>query len=154
MFKLVVPEASPSQNRYHYSHWRKAHADKKRWGLMLLAAARNAGATAARGKRRLTVERHGKRALDFANLVGGLKGAIDCLVELGLLLDDDEASLDLVAKNVRLEKGTKPFTVLLLEDVACQLGDNSDVINGVDSTPSGAVCTETVFDYVQRKMRK
>jgi hypothetical protein len=115
--RLYIPEASPSLNKYAYSHWRVRHADKKRWALMLLAESRRAGATKATGKRRLTIERHGRRKLDPDNLIGGAKGMIDELRALGLLLEDTDNALELAAINVPLGRGQKPHTVLVLQDL-------------------------------------
>lgn len=118
MIRLVIPEASPSLNAFAFSHWRKQHTVKKRWALMVLAASRQAGATRATGKRRLTIERHGTRKLDVDNIIGGAKGCItDNLRKLGLLVEDDDQSVEFVAMNVRLERGEKPHTVIVLEDL-------------------------------------
>lgn len=117
MIRLVVPEATPSLNKYAYRHWRVQHRDKQRWYLMLLAASRIAKAEKATGKRRLTVERHGKRKLDPDNCVGGLKIVIDGLKELGLLVDDDDDHVELVCKQERLVGAQRPHTVFLLEDI-------------------------------------
>lgn len=70
----------------------------------------------ATGKRKVMIERHGKRPLDYGNLIGGLKGIVDNLVEFGLLVDDDCDHLDLQAVNVKLGKDEEPHTVFLIED--------------------------------------
>jgi hypothetical protein len=116
--RLVIPEPSPSLNKYAFRHWRVQHTDKKRWALMLHAVARKAKAEPATGKRRLTIERHGRRRLDVDNIIGGAKCCItDNLRKLGLLLDDDDKSIEFVAVNVKLEGDQKPHTVILLEDL-------------------------------------
>lgn len=116
--RLVIPEASPSLNKYAFRHWRVQHTDKKRWLLMLYATSRRAKAAPATGKRRLTIERHGSRRLDVDNIIGGAKGCItDNLRKLGLLLEDDDSAVEFVALNVRLEGAQKPHTVLILEDI-------------------------------------
>lgn len=122
---LQIPEATPSQNKYHYSHWSKARDDKKRWSSRLFAqlvclCAKERNTLQfywATGKRKLTVSRHGKKKLDPSNLIGGIKGIIDCLVEMKLLVDDDDDHLELSANNAKLPKGVSPFTVLTLEDL-------------------------------------
>lgn len=48
----------------------------------------------AKGKRRVLLTRYWakkQRAYDRINLAGGMKPVLDCLVELGLLVDDNEA---------------------------------------------------------------
>jgi len=116
-FQLVVPAATPSLNKYAYSHWRVRQRDKASWELWLMAAAHEAGATKATGKRRLMIERHGRRALDPDNMIGGAKGAIDVLRKLGLLMDDHDGAIELAARNVKLNKGEQPHTVFVLEDM-------------------------------------
>jgi hypothetical protein len=115
--RLVLPAASPSLNKYAYSHWRTRQRDKAKWQLWLMAAIHEAGATPATGKRRLTIERHGVKRLDPDNMIGGAKGIIDSLRSLKMLLDDHDDALELVACNVKLSKGERPHTVLILADV-------------------------------------
>lgn len=116
-YRLTIPKASPSQNEFAFSHWRKAHASKKLWALLIRASEGFVVVPKATAKRRLTIERHGRKALDVPNLIGGAKGIIDDLVQLGLLVDDDPRHLDVVALNAPLAKGEKPHTVLILEDL-------------------------------------
>ena len=71
----------------------------------------------ATGKRKLTVVRFGSRKLDPSNLIGGLKGLIDCLVNYGLLVDDDEDHLELDAHNAPKPKDQKPHTRIILQDL-------------------------------------
>ena len=84
---------------------------------MLLAEVRRADVPKATGKRRLTIQRHGKRRLDVDNLIGGAKGMIDELRRLGVLLDDHDDAIELLAKNVPLVKGLEPHTILVIEDL-------------------------------------
>ncbi len=72
----------------------------------------------ANGKRRLTIERYGKRRVDVDNIIGGAKSCItDNLRKLGLLLDDDDESVEFVARNCKLDKGQKPFTKIILTEI-------------------------------------
>lgn len=112
---IVIPEASPSLNTFFHRHWRTEHAVKKRWALMLLARSRHV--PKAKGKRRVVVQRIGKQALDHDNFVGGLKGCIDSMRKLGLLVDDDAAHLQLVCEQHRLPKGEDPHTVITITDI-------------------------------------
>lgn len=115
MIRIVLPEATPSLNTFMRLHWTKRRRVKEQWSRLVLAhLPRNAEAT---GKRRLTVERHGKRPIDLDNLAGGLKPVIDTLRAFRLLVDDDPASMELTVRNVKLARGEQPHTVLLLEDL-------------------------------------
>jgi hypothetical protein len=116
-FRLILPEASPSLNKYAYAHWRIRQRDKAKWTLWIMAAIHEAGATPATVKRRLTIERHGRRRLDADNLIGGAKGLIDALRAQKMLLEDHDDAMELVARNVPLVKGEKPHTILILEDL-------------------------------------
>ena len=116
---LRIEKASPSQNEFAFSHWRKAKASKDAWKLLIRGAAGFLDIPGARGKRRLTIERHAKGTLDEQNLIGGAKGIIDDLVQLGLLVDDKPACLELGKPvQARLKPGERrPYTLLILEEV-------------------------------------
>jgi hypothetical protein len=116
--RIVVPAPSPSLNAFSFSHWRVQHTAKKRWARLILACLPAPKTTLqAQGKRRLTIERHGKRSLDQDNLTGGAKCVItDNLRALGLLVDDNPTMLELSAVNVKLARGEAPHTVLILQD--------------------------------------
>lgn len=115
---FYIPEPSPSLNMFAFAHWRKQHSEKKKWSLWLLAEVKRTGAALATGKRRLTIERHGKRRLDVDNIIGGAKGCItDNLRSLGMLVDDNDDMIEFVALNMRLPKGQSPHTIIYLEDL-------------------------------------
>lgn len=116
---FYVPEASPSLNKYAYSHWRKQHADKERWAKFLLAEVMRQAAPKATGPRKLTIERHGKRRLDVDNIIGGAKSCItDNLRKLGMLVEDHDRAVVFEARNAPLGKDQKPHTIILLEDLS------------------------------------
>lgn len=117
MIRFVLPEATPSLNTFMRLHWTKRRRVKDGWARLVLAHMPRGIGVEAAGKRRLTVERHGKRAIDLDNLAGGLKPVIDTLRAFRLLVDDDPASMELTVRNVRLARGEKPHTVIVLEDV-------------------------------------
>lgn len=120
MIRIVIPEATPSLNVWQRKHWAAKKRDRQRWAHMLLAEIMRLGgkqAVTASGKRRLTIERHGRRVLDDDNRVGGCKGLIDELRAFGLLVDDDPRHLELVAVDLGVAKGQSPHSVLVLEDV-------------------------------------
>ncbi|BDU76268.1 hypothetical protein [Mesoterricola sediminis] len=115
---LTIQRATPSQNEFAFSHWREGHRSKKLWAGLIRGAKGFLSIPRASGKRRLTVERHGHKALDIPNLIGGAKGIVDNLVQLRLLVDDTPELLEITGLNVALKRGEKPYTVLILED--CQ----------------------------------
>ncbi len=119
-YELRINEASPTANKYAYAHWRVRHSDKKRWAKLLMVEAATRQIPAATGPRVLTLERHGRRRLDPDNMIGGAKGIIDELRKLKLLLNDDDKSVQIMARNVKLVKGETPYTVIILEDMCIE----------------------------------
>lgn len=117
MWTLRIEAASPSQNAFAFSHWRKAKASKDAWKMLIRCAKGFLEIPKAEGKRTLTIERHSPRELDEPNLIGGAKGIIDNLVQLGLLVDDKPKFLDLRVKQVKVKKAGE-HTLLILEEVA------------------------------------
>lgn len=114
---IMVPIASPSLNQFSYSYWRTQSAQKAGWFALLSFATKSA--PKAQGKRRLEIHRHGKRALDYDNLIGGAKMVItDNLRKLGLLRDDSPDLIEFYAENHKLQKGEQPHTVIVLKDLA------------------------------------
>lgn len=116
---LVIMEASPSQNVWDRWHWRDKWASKAKWKMLIRAAAGFIYIPKATVKRSLTVHRCSPGTLDESNLIGGLKGVIDALVQLGVLVDDRPEFLDLKSPIQTKPKGReKPHTILILEEVA------------------------------------
>ena len=115
---LRIEKPSPSQNVLDRSNWRGRKASKDSWKMLIRGAPGFLDIPRAHGKRRLTIERHAKGTLDEQNLIGGAKGIIDDLVQLGLLVDDKPAFLDLGKPvQARVQKHEKrPYTLLILED--------------------------------------
>ena len=114
-YQFTIPIATPSLNETLGKHWAARKKIYKPWILNLFVA--TATIPRATGKRRLTVDRHGKRMLDTDNLIGGAKGVIDIIKKLYLIIDDDQSNLDLVMTQTKLAKGHKPHTVFTLEDL-------------------------------------
>lgn len=90
-----------SQNQLHAKGTNRWAYQKHKRALMtaMEAAWRTGDATtacwlrASKAPRRVTITRYwakGQRAYDRTNLAGGMKPLLDCLVELGLLVDDSE----------------------------------------------------------------
>ena len=114
---LRLDDATPSQNILDRMHWVDRRQYKAEWKLRIRASKGFLSIPKASGPRRLTVERHGRKELDTANLVGGLKGIQDDLVQLGLFLDDTPSLLILETSQHRLTKGQHPHTILIIQDV-------------------------------------
>jgi hypothetical protein len=115
---LRLDAASPSQNILDRMHWVKRYQIKNEWHSRIRSAKGFLKIPKATGPRSLRVERHGRGTLDTANLIGGLKGIQDCLVELGLFLDDNPKHLHfLMPSQHTLKRGEHPHTILVIEEV-------------------------------------
>lgn len=119
VWALKIEGASPSQNIRDKQHWGTKTREKSRWWWLIRACPNFLSIPRATGKRRLTIERHARTVpQDHANVHGGCKGIVDDLVQLGLLVDDSPAWIEHgTPRHVRLAKGEKPYTVLILEEV-------------------------------------
>jgi hypothetical protein len=91
---LRIPESwarIQSQNVRDRRHWSAAAKEKKRWMHALRAALigrlpRNPPAFVQASITRIYGGR--AREMDLANMIGGCKGLVDCLVQLRLIQDD------------------------------------------------------------------
>lgn len=118
IWRLVIPIKCPSQNTRERKHWVKNHQEKSGWWFATGSERNRLDIPKATGKRRLTIECHGPRIMDEANILGGTKGIVDNLVELGLLVQDTPSCLEHGTPiQIKTKKGEKPFTVLILRDV-------------------------------------
>jgi Holliday junction resolvase RusA-like endonuclease len=112
---LIVPVPSPSRNTFHHKHWRFEYTVKKKWEKWLSALLLDTRIPQANGRRHITITRFGKRKLDYDNLVGGLKGPIDCLCKLGLLKGDSPELAEFVFKQ-ELDR-VNPRTEIMIEEI-------------------------------------
>ncbi len=121
MIELVLPEATPSLNVWQRMHWAVRKREQHKWAMIVYGALLIAGwsriSARAFGKRRLTIERFGVRALDPDNACGGAKPVIDELRHLGLLLDDTPEMVELVVRSGKKKRGEDPHTRITLEDL-------------------------------------
>ena len=120
-WKLRIDFPTPSQNTRDGQHWAMRRRVKADWFMLIRAASTFLAIPKAKGKRLLTIERHHRKGQhqDEANIHGGCKGVVDCLVAWGLLVDDAPEWLEHgTPHQIPLEKGEKPYTVLILEDAA------------------------------------
>jgi hypothetical protein len=88
--RIEVARGIISQNKTQWAHWRVANRDKREWSTAL-----EPHLTALRGLRLehsswhiVRIYGHGKRELDYGNLVGGAKPIPDCLKDFGVIKDD------------------------------------------------------------------
>lgn len=117
---LFLGEATPSLNVRKREHFGATKKWRKRWGVMLLPEIMAQGgkeALKASGRRRVTIERHGKKALDADNLAGGAKELLDEIRTYGLIVDDSPKHAELVYTHVPLGRGIDPHTIVILEDI-------------------------------------
>lgn len=121
IYSLRIDWPTPSQNVRDGQHWALRRRVKRDWSMLIRAASTFLKIPKAKGKRRLTIERHHRNGQhqDEANIHGGCKGIVDCLVLWQLLVDDAPAFIEHGTPiQIPLNKGEKPFTVLILEDIA------------------------------------
>ena len=118
IWRITIPIKCPSQNVRERKHWTANHDEKNDWWFATGSERNRLDIPKATGKRRLTIEAHGPRIMDEANILGGTKGVVDNLVQMGLLRDDTPACLEHGTPiQIKTKKGEKPFTVLILRDV-------------------------------------
>ena len=113
-----LPIVTPSGNQTIRQHWVARAEHKSAMGWMLRSALNGIPKVPpATGKRRLTIERHGRKSLDMDNMAAGCKSLIDAIKELRLITDDNPAECELVFCQVLCGK-SNPHMVLTLEDCA------------------------------------
>lgn len=116
-WRFIVPTPTPSLNVTGNMNWHVAKRLKQKWAAMLAVAGAKL-APKATGRRRVIVERHSPRALDYDNLVGGAKKVvIDNIRDFGLVIDDKPAHADLVYRHVPTSPGERPWTLVIVEDL-------------------------------------
>lgn len=111
-FSLPVP--TPSLNTVIRAHWRTRAADLMAFRMLLRIAIRDLPRDISKpsGRRALSIVRVSPRQLDRDNCYGGCKGLLDAMVREGLLIDDNDAHLDL---HVSQEKGDACTRITLTE---------------------------------------
>lgn len=117
---LYLPLPTPSLNTRKREHKFSSGSWRKKWEKLILSEVMRQGgkeALAAKGKRKLIIERHGKKKLDRDNLFGGCKELIDELRAFKLIINDDSANVELEVVEAPLGKGQTPHTVVILQDL-------------------------------------
>ena len=114
---IRLDTVTPSLNQVRNQHWSSRALDKKILGWMLVGALNRINRIPlADGKRRLTIVRHGKKALDKDNLFGGMKDLVDCIKARKLILDDNPNDCELICQQV-VDSRMVPHTVIMIEDL-------------------------------------
>lgn len=114
--RIVLPWPTPSNNEIRKMH-PQAYARRKRELIMVLQLLTRNCRRIAVCRRRVSIERHGSRALDRDNLFGGCKILLDALRAAGgLLIDDSPKWLELDVINVK-SKRVDAHTVVIVEDL-------------------------------------
>lgn len=90
MIRLLLPGLLPSQNVRERTHWRARRRQEKAWERVIRCQV-SVGDTTTGWERVVRIFTYRRqRITDTANLVGGAKGMVDCLVRAGLLVDDSD----------------------------------------------------------------
>jgi hypothetical protein len=131
-----------SGNRTLRMHWVNYRKLMIQWFWMVRTAHGLASIPGPTGRRRLTIQLHGRQAIDRDNRYAACKPLVDVLrpakhesgvyksgkkkglswnrqrLGLGLIVDDDDVHLDLqVPPVLKVEKDEDPFVTLTLEDL-------------------------------------
>lgn len=107
---FVIPEVPVSANTLAYRHWRKRHAEAKRWSNLVLY-----GCSVAKVKKpkapippcRLRITMWRKKRQDLDNAYASTKHLIDALRRQRLIRDDDPDSLVDLHVEERVSKDQK-----------------------------------------------
>ncbi len=112
---LTFDRLTESQNESTYAHWSTYSKDKRNWQLRsMVAMLKIAGLNLWWSRWSIVREyAHPHRELDWANLVGGAKPLIDCLVNQQVIKDDRPKHF-LCGYNQR--KADESRTILTLEE--------------------------------------
>lgn len=90
MIRLHIAGLLPSQNVRERQHW-ALRRKIERWMEWSIRQQISVGDTTTSRRRTVRVTSYRRqRITDVANLIGGAKGLIDCLVRAGLLVDDSD----------------------------------------------------------------
>lgn len=114
IYRIEIPESTPSLNEWERMHWAKRRREKLRWQVYIGAKARGCHLPKATGKRNVLIIRYGAKRLDRDNLYGGMKGVLDAIKDLGYLVDDavEWCHLECDQQTDR----ARPRTVIEIED--------------------------------------
>jgi len=90
MIRVIIPGLLPSQNVRERAHWATRRRQEKAWELVIRCQTSVEDTTTSRRRAVKIISYRRQRITDVANLIGGAKGLVDCLVRAGLLVDDSD----------------------------------------------------------------
>lgn len=101
--KVSIKKLIVSQNKRDRSHWAKHYRDKRDWGYALLLALRCKLIPPNR-QVHVKITCYRPRLLDDANMVGGAKGLVDAIVDMGIAKDDSREWIKVEYEQVKVPK--------------------------------------------------
>jgi hypothetical protein len=137
---LKCPAVPPSGNITKRMHWTAYAHLMEMWYLLIRSSDGFLTVTLPSGKRFVNIIRYSKRSLDRDNLYTSVKPVVDALkpslkqsgvyksgkkvgqtwtrqrVGHGLIVEDNDSSLELKVINGTLPKRTKPYTLIVISD--------------------------------------
>lgn len=114
--RIYVPRPTPSLNEWNGKRWFAKARLKTEWHTTLVLLV-GGNRTRPTERKRVHIERRGKRDLDHDNLWAGCKPVLDAMTACALIHDDAPKWLDLHVTQRRPEKGEEPSTVILVEEI-------------------------------------
>lgn len=112
---IVIYQRIQSQNTFHGAHWRLKDSDRKNWIIRLLCAIGPRYKPGTMQVKMKIVSYRNKLILDKANLIGGAKGLVDAIVNVGLLYDDSDKYADITYKQYQVPRAEER-TEIIIED--------------------------------------
>ena len=114
-WEIRVPLMISSQNQSQYSHWSVYKRGKDSWSMALGLLLRPvAGLRLNWSEWQITrVWAPPRRELDYGNLVGGAKPIADCMIEMGVIVDDCPANFSCDYDQLRTAKESYTLITLL-----------------------------------------
>jgi hypothetical protein len=116
VIKLEIPRVPLALNEMLRIGWRHRHRHNKLWNKEVFYALHQAGYMQSRtpyAKARVTIDRGGRREMDFDNLIGTVKPVVDALRYAHVLVDDSPKHLELiVTQSIRYQH---PRTSIVVE---------------------------------------
>jgi hypothetical protein len=119
---FAIRTIPPSLNEYERMHYIKRHKLSRVFEKEIfytLIGLFPAPIKPAEKKRRLIIDVHRRRLLDYDRLVGGCVPLVDAIKHLGLIVDDRPKWLDSEYRQTLVKKGEAPFVIIeIREDAA------------------------------------
>jgi hypothetical protein len=115
LIRITVLTIPPSLNEYERMHFIKRHKLSRVFEREVFYALASSGPWPLRPatkKRRLFIDVHRHRLLDYDRLVGGCVPLVDGIKHLGLIVDDRPKWLDSEYRQTLVKKGEDPYVVI------------------------------------------